>query len=124
MEVSVNMSKNFAAGVNEHAKSATPLIPEDGVQYITGTCESLTNTTATTSTGEAINFDVCVCNTGQQFPLYMPDPRKEKTLEERKATVADTHDKIVKAKTIVVSGGGPVGCETAGDIKLRFKDKK
>ena len=32
--------------------------------------------------------------------------------------------KIRAAKTIVIAGGGPLGTETASDIKLRYKDKR
>ena len=33
-------------------------------------------------------------------------------------------ENVKNAKSIVVSGGGPIGVECASDIKLRFKDKK
>jgi len=35
----------------------------------------------------------------------------------------DVHQKIGAAKNILIMGGGPVGCELAGEIKCKFQDK-
>lgn len=47
----------------------------------------------------------------------------EKTLEDRRNNVKEVQQSIKEAKHIVISGGGAIGVELAGDIKIRNPDK-
>jgi NADH dehydrogenase FAD-containing subunit len=124
MEVPLSMTMVMAAGPEAHDKCIYPLMREAGVDYIIGICASITDGSVTTNTGQTIPFDVCVLATGQDMSIYMPNPLSEPTIAQRKATVAALFNKIKAAKTVLISGGGPLGCETAADIKIRYKDKK
>lgn len=121
MEVPLSMTMVMAAGPEAHDKCIYPLMREAGIDYVIGVIASITDGTATTQTGQTIPFDVCVLATGQACAIYMPNPITEPTMVLRKATIANLFNKIKTAKTIVISGGGPLGCETAADIKLRSK---
>lgn len=107
-----------------HSKVLFPLLQEPGCQIIQGIAASVTDSSLTTTTGQVIPFDICVLATGQETPTYMPDPVTEGSMSTRKANIEALHNKIKAAKTIVISGGGPLGCETAADIQLRFPDKQ
>ena len=54
----------------------------------------------------------------------MADPINEINKIERKKTILEIYEKIQNSKTIIISGGGPIGCEVASDIKIRNKDKR
>ena len=124
MEVPLSMTMVMAAGPEAHDKCIYPLMRETGVEYVIGICASITDGTVTTTTGQSIPFDVCVLATGQDMSIFMPNPVTEATMAQRKATINALYTKIQAAQTIVISGGGPLGCETAADIKIRNKDKK
>lgn len=77
----------------------------------------------TTNTGQTIQFDFCVVATGQKYSVFVPNPLTERTVGERKATIANLIEQITNARTIVISGAGAVGSELASDIKIRNKEK-
>lgn len=122
MEVTICMTKVIAAGPDEHAKVIYDLLKEKNIQYITGTVTAMTDRQVTISSGRTIPFDVCVVATGQSYPIFCPDPAQP-TMLQRKAAILEVHRQIRSAKSIVISGAGPVGVEAAADIKLRHKDK-
>jgi pyruvate/2-oxoglutarate dehydrogenase complex dihydrolipoamide dehydrogenase (E3) component len=124
MEVSLSVTMAIASGANDHAKIIFPTVREDGVDYIKGTVTELSESSATLSNGQTVSFDVCILATGQRIPLFMPDPDSETTIDARKAAVGAINQKIASAGTIVVAGGGPIGCEVAADIKIRNASKK
>jgi apoptosis-inducing factor 2 len=122
-EVPMNMGQVLAAGAAEHEKVLFPAMKENGIEYVQDSAKELTPDKVITSNGTEVPFDVCIIATGQCNPVFMPDPNSAKTRESRVAQVSALHEKIVAAKNIVLSGGGPVGSETAADIKLRYPDK-
>lgn len=123
-EVPMNMGRVLATGTEEHEKALYPAIRETGIDYIQDNCKELTPTHVIAYDGTTVPFDVCIVATGQSNPSFMPDPNDTKTREARVTQVKLLHDQIVAAKDIVLAGGGPVGSETAADIKLRFPNKK
>jgi NADH dehydrogenase FAD-containing subunit len=123
MEVSLLMTKVIATDGEEHQKALFPLLKEDGVTYVKDACASVEANSVTTQSGRSIPFDVCVVAVGQNIPIFYPTAAED-TIEKRKESIAAIQAKVRNAKTIVISGGGPVGTEAAADIKLRFKDKK
>eukprot|EP01031_Cornospumella_fuschlensis_P044502 gene44502-54428_t len=123
MEISLCMTKVIAAGPEEHNKAIYDLLREPNVTYIIDTVASLTNNVAVLTSGTNVPFDVCVVATGQNIPLFYPNPQTERTMEARKNGIKKVYEDVQKARSIVVGGAGPVGVEVAADIKLRFKDK-
>ena len=67
------------------------------------------------STGE-VKYDSIVCATGSTYksPLWTLQNDVEESIAEFKRF----HEKIPKAKSILVAGGGPAGVETAGTPPL------
>lgn len=100
------------------------MLREPGVEYVNALATSLQSDSCTTSTGQVINFDVCVIATGQKYDLFYPNLSEETKEDGRKAAISSYHNKVKEAKTIVIAGGGAIGLELAADIKLSFKDKK
>lgn len=45
------------------------------------------------------------------------------THEATKAALEEVHNKLPKAKTVLIAGGGPVGVETAGEVAVEHNDK-
>lgn len=123
-EVPLQMTKVVATGAEVYKGVVFDIIKEDGVEYKFATCKSINDKTITLSDDSNISFDVCVVATGINIPFFYPNPETEKTSTDRSANVNKMFEDVKMAKSIVISGGGPIGVETAGDIKLRFKDKK
>ena len=124
-EVMLRMTKVLPAGPTEHEKALYPLVREEGVDYIIDSCTQLTDTSATVSNGSVVNFDICVVATGQYYGMHFtPDILGEVDINSRKAAIAAVSDKMTKANTIVISGGGAVGSELAADTKLRHPSKR
>ena len=123
-EVPLQMTKVVATGAEVYKSAAFDIIKEDGVEYKFATCKSINGKTVTLSDDSTISFDVCIVATGINIPFFYPNPETEKTLTDRSANVNKMFEDVKMAKSIVISGSGPIGVETAGDIKLRFKDKK
>lgn len=107
----------------EHDKYMFPLLKEDNVDYVIASCTSLSNSSAALSNGQTIDFDACVVATGLKFPIFQLDP-SHPSKEFRNSEIMGLNSSVQKAKHIVISGGGPVGCEAAADIKLRSPDKR
>jgi len=122
-EVPMNMGKVLACGKEDHEKALFPAMKETGIEYVIDSAKELTPSEVTTSNGTKVPFDLCIIATGQSVPTFMPDANGATTKEARVHQVSAFHEKVVAAKNIVLSGGGPVGSETAADIKLRFPDK-
>lgn len=122
-EISLQMTSVLATGSEEHNKALFPLVQEDGVEYILEGCKDLNGDNLITTSGRAISFDVCVVASGLNFPIFMHSA-SQPTLESRKEFIKEMQDKIKAANTLVLSGGGPVGCELASDIKIRYPEKR
>ncbi|CAL1715396.1 unnamed protein product [Somion occarium] len=71
--------------------------------------------------GEKIHYDVLALATGSTWPgpINFPDSDADAI-----ASIKDWRNKIANAKHVVIVGGGPVGIETAGEIKDAYPDKK
>jgi NADH dehydrogenase FAD-containing subunit len=118
-EISVNMTKVVATGPEEHNEALHALVKEDNVTYKIGCCKDLKQKHVVMSTGEIIDFDVCVVCTGEHIESFYPDPVRHTSISDRKAAMEKVYEDIKKAEKIVIGGGGPVGAEAAADIKLR-----
>lgn len=72
--------------------------------------------------GSMLPYDVLVAATGWSIPLLYP--RLGVTLAERKRELSEAAEAIRKASTVVICGGGAVGCELAGDLRVAHPDKR
>ncbi|RYH05418.1 hypothetical protein EON65_44735 [archaeon] len=87
MEISLCMTKVIATGAEEHNKAIYDLLREPKVTYIIDTVTSLTDGLAILSSGTNVPFDVCVVASGQNIPMFYPNPNSERTMEARKNTI-------------------------------------
>ncbi len=118
------MTKVIAAGQEEHQKILYDVIEEDGVTYKYAACTGLEDDLITLSDGTTLAYDVAIVCTGLKSAHYYPDPQTEPVKEDRLAHIRELHEQVEAANTIIISGGGPVGVESAADIKLRYPQKK
>ena len=75
---------------------------------------------------EELHFDYLALWTGSNYPLNekVEDVYKIYSKEERKKLFSKYRDKMDKANSILVVGGGPTGIEAAGCLLMRYKDTK
>jgi NADH dehydrogenase FAD-containing subunit len=123
LEPCLLMTEIVASGPEEHAKHLYPLLREDNVDYVIGKVAQLTDSSVTLASGQVISFDMAVVATGCKIPIFQMDPDVN-TMEARKLQIASLYENIVSANTIIISGGGAIGCEIAADIKLRHPAKR
>lgn len=128
IEVPFGMTSVVAIGSEEHKKFVYDMVYEDNVKYIFATCQTLSNHEAVLSNGDSVAFDFCIVATGVKYPVLTPDASKTSkglmSREDRIKEVAEATEKITKANTVVICGGGPIGCELAADIKIRNPQKR
>eukprot|EP01041_Mallomonas_annulata_P001491 gene1491-2872_t len=122
-EVSLPMTNVLATGPIEHNKVIFPLLREDHVNYVIGSCAQLNERSIVTSKGITLEFDACVLATGLNYPIFQATG-EHSTMESRKKFISGLYSQIISANTIVLSGAGPVGCELAADIKIRYPSKR
>jgi len=122
-EISVRMTEAVAAGATVHSKVLFPLFKEPGADYIVDTCTEVQDHAITTKCGQTIEYDVLVLATGLSYPIFQAG-EEHPTAESRQGFISELNQKIAAANTIVIAGGGAVGCEAAADIKLRHGDKR
>ncbi|KAJ3039504.1 hypothetical protein HDV00_012184 [Rhizophlyctis rosea] len=91
-------------------------------RVVHGEVTAISPKTVTLKNAETIAFDYLVIATGSAYPapFKVPTNTTAAGLELLRKVVED----VKKAKTIVVIGGGPVGCELAGEIAVDYPDKK
>lgn len=97
------------------------------VQVVKATVTQLTLNSATLSTGEVIEFNVCVIATGAAtaWPALgrgPPVPGQNGSREQRLAALGAEGKKLIAAGSVLVVGGGLIGIETAGDL-MAFAQK-
>jgi NADH dehydrogenase FAD-containing subunit len=84
--------------------------------------------TCETSEGEqVINFDYLIIASGAQSRSPMEPPftkLDEGSLSAMKNHFTHSVETIARHKDILIVGGGPVGCELAGEIKAKYPDSR
>ncbi|OQS05541.1 pyridine nucleotide-disulfide oxidoreductase [Thraustotheca clavata] len=71
-----------------------------------------------------LQFDYLILATGSSYapPIKVGNNVYNRSTIE--ASIAETFDKVAAAQSILVIGGGSVGCEIAGEIATTYLDKK
>ncbi|TMW60855.1 hypothetical protein Poli38472_000897 [Pythium oligandrum] len=69
-------------------------------------------------------FDYLLIATGSSYTTPIKQDVNDYSRSGTEAQLKEVRDQIIKAKKILVVGGGSVGCEIAGDIAAHFPEKK
>lgn len=93
-----------------------------GVRHVQGRAVSLSDHAVEVETRhgqQTLPFDYAVIATGSRYldPLLKAEAATE---PERQAEIIAAHQRIKSARAVVVAGGGPVGVETAAEIRETF----
>lgn len=94
------------------------------LKHVRSRVKAMSKTTVTLSTGEEMEFDVCLIATGAHKPFVALEPwdtpeidaDEEKSLSTRRSTMTDNGDKLTSAESVLIIGGGLIGTELAGDL--------
>lgn len=70
---------------------------------------------------ESLGYYALVIATGVRSPTPLTTLQGDHTISQKALT--DINAKLPSAKEVIISGGGPVGCETAGEIATALKGK-
>ncbi|OQR96865.1 pyridine nucleotide-disulfide oxidoreductase [Thraustotheca clavata] len=71
-----------------------------------------------------ISFDYLVIASGSTYPAPIKVPSHTFSRESIEAAIYEAHDHIAAAQSVLVVGGGSVGCEVAGEIAVAYPNKK
>ncbi|OQR91442.1 hypothetical protein ACHHYP_04691 [Achlya hypogyna] len=70
-----------------------------------------------------IAYDYLVLATGSSYPAPIKVPGDVYSRAAIEAAIFETHDHIAAANSVLVVGGGSVGCEVAGEIACAYPEK-
>lgn len=74
------------------------------------------------NTGRVLQYDALVICSGSDVPSHLwPNSSLGEGEVERK--IAEVNERVRKARTILIAGGGAVGVETAGELADMFAGK-
>lgn len=116
----------FLVDPSKHDKAIAPnssTFQVPGVNYIYGVVEGVDVAAKRViiKGGAPVAYDALIVATGFRMPVIYPDVGV--SLDERKAEVQRVGDAIKNAKCVVIGGGGPVGLELAGDIRIEYPNR-
>ncbi|HVQ00460.1 MAG TPA: FAD-dependent oxidoreductase [Candidatus Thermoplasmatota archaeon] len=87
--------------------------------------DSLVRVTPTTieTKKETIRFDYLVISTGIDYPIFLDNATNVFTVKSG-TEVLKFHQKVAKAKSILIIGGGVIGTEVAAELSIRTRGKQ
>ncbi|KDO21974.1 hypothetical protein SPRG_12840 [Saprolegnia parasitica CBS 223.65] len=88
-----------------------------GVRLITEDGDELSTTT------QSIRFDHLVLATGSGYPAPIKVANNVYNRSTIEASLLETYDRIAAASSVLIVGGGAVGCEIAGEIATTYPEK-
>lgn len=96
-------------------------LPKHGIKHVKAKVTSLSKSNeATLSNGDVLQFDLCLITVGAACPLSGVDP-EALDIEGRKKELQET-GLSYKDKSVLVIGGGTVGCELVGELSHERKE--
>lgn len=94
-------------------------------EFTQGVVAELAPTSAQLENGSSLDFDIAVLATGSSYPTFpIGKSQTAMHLSDRNAEVSKAHEQLVRAKNVLIIGGGIVGVELAGEIADPFPDKR
>ncbi len=100
-------------------------IPYDGLltngRVVRGRAASVDGSMVVVDTGEEIRADYVVLATGSRYPF--PAKADADLARDSESRIRRTHEALAQATSVLLLGGGPVGIELAGEIRVRWPDK-
>lgn len=90
-----------ASGLNTEARTVTIALHDGG--------------------SESLEYYACVIATGIRSPTAATTLQGDHTISEK--ALKDMNTKLASAKEVIISGGGPIGVETAGEVASHLKGK-
>uniref|UniRef100_A0A6T6EQ99 FAD/NAD(P)-binding domain-containing protein n=1 Tax=Craspedostauros australis TaxID=1486917 RepID=A0A6T6EQ99_9STRA len=102
-----------------------PWAVKHNIRLIHSIVTKLTPTSADLADGQTIEFDLCMVATGagSQWTACGRGPTAPASMEERKAQLKLEGDRLVNAESVLIVGGGLIGCELAGEIAYTQKKR-
>ncbi len=97
---------------------------KNNVTHIRDVVTKLDLKAATLRGGDVIDFDLCLVANGadsEWAPLGRGLPEHDGSLAGRRKVMKETGEKLIKAESVLVVGGGLIGCELAADIAYYSK---
>ena len=93
--------------------------------FVQANIESMNDQEATLSDGATIRFKQAIIATGSRYPsLPLAKSNSAFDYAERSQEMADEHQALAAAHSVLLIGGGLVGVEFAGEIASAFPDKE
>ena len=97
---------------------------KNNVNHIRDVVTKLDLKVATLKGGDVIGFDLCLVAIGadsEWAPLGRGLPDNDGSLAGRRQSMKEAGQKLIQAESVLVVGGGLIGCELAGDIAYYSK---
>jgi apoptosis-inducing factor 2 len=85
------------------------------VRRVQGRVVSVTNSSVHTDDGTEVGFDFLILSTGSNYQSDLVKPQGGNT-DERMAHYRGLHAALLRSKSVLIVGGGPLGVEIAGEI--------
>jgi NADH dehydrogenase FAD-containing subunit len=74
--------------------------------------------------GGSVTYDLLVLATGSRFSRWPFLKGNELTIADRERKMQTEGEKLAKANSVLIIGGGPVGVELTGEIASKWPEKK
>ena len=97
---------------------------KNNVKHVQDVVTKLDLEAATLKGGNVLAFTACLIATGattEWAPLGRGLPEHDGSLESRRQAMKEAGEKLLKAESVLVVGGGMIGCELAADIAYYSK---
>jgi len=112
----------LADGFKKYSAEKFTLLQGVAKNLITSTRTVIVNPTSEGAPPQELHYDFLFLSTGTTSASPLWTLQDEESLSHK--AFSSIHEKLPKAKTILISGGGPTGVETAGEIASEFKNAK
>eukprot|EP00470_Lotharella_oceanica_P000200 CAMPEP_0170170064 /NCGR_PEP_ID=MMETSP0040_2-20121228/3019_1 /TAXON_ID=641309 /ORGANISM="Lotharella oceanica, Strain CCMP622" /LENGTH=404 /DNA_ID=CAMNT_0010409211 /DNA_START=65 /DNA_END=1279 /DNA_ORIENTATION=+ len=114
-----------------HLPRITAALPKMGSKFVCGEAVGIDSGRSLlqvkTKTGQDVQeipFDYLLIGTGSSYSGSIKPSVREVTSSDRLATWTSEFERLRRAHSVLIVGGGPVGVELAGEILTRYPEKR